>query len=121
MHKNYGAAVAKGSHRIIFGTIRKENTEILQEKTKRIIPVFGDTFVSAKGYALSPSSSRKLLANMRINLRRQTEKLATQLNIEYIFERPEEKYYYKSLSLARKNVEKVKNKFKIIIIKIRFI
>lgn len=44
-----------------------------------------------KGYALSPSSSRKLLANMRINLRRQTEKLATQLNIEYIFERPEEK------------------------------
>ena len=49
MHKNYGAAVAKGSHRIIFGTIRKENTEILQEKTKRIIPVFGDTFVSAKG------------------------------------------------------------------------
>ena len=91
MHKNYGAAVAKGSHRIIFGTIRKENTEILQEKTKRIIPVFGDTFVSAKGYALSPSSSRKLLANMRINLRRQTEKLATQLNIEYIFERPEEK------------------------------
>ena len=28
---------------------------------------------------------------MRINLRRQTEKLATQLNIEYIFERPEEK------------------------------
>ena len=37
MHKNYGAAVAKGSHRIIFGTIRKENTEILQEKTKRII------------------------------------------------------------------------------------
>lgn len=27
----------------------------------------------------------------QFNLRRQTEKLATQLNIEYIFERPEEK------------------------------
>lgn len=48
MHKNYGAAVAKGSHRIIFGTIRKENTEILQEKTKRIIPVFGDTLYLLK-------------------------------------------------------------------------
>ena len=113
MHKNYGAAVAKGSHRSIFGTIRKENTEILQEKTKRIIPVFGDTFVSAKGYALSPSSSRKLLANMRINLRRQTEKLATQLNIEYIFERPEEKILLqkpKFGSKKRRKSEKINSK-----------
>lgn len=49
MHRNYGAAIAKETHIIVFGNSRKDKTEIVEARTKQIIPIITETFVSGLG------------------------------------------------------------------------
>lgn len=108
MHRNYGAAIAKETHIIVFGNSRKDKTEIVEARTKQIIPIITETFVSGLGYALTPSSGAKLLANMRLTLRRKVEHIADRLEIDYVYERPE----YKVLGYDKQkgNSKRKKNK-----------
>ena len=47
--------------------------------------------VAKLGYTLIPSQGAKLLANMRLTLRRKVEHIVDRLEIDYVYERPEYK------------------------------